>query len=345
MARQRDLIRPTFLDDGPRLSGPREAEVLELQRQRAIEREARAERRAIQEDSPNKRFPPIDSPSVTTWGWGVRLADPEGWVGPTGEIDHPWAWQRREHAETLALAWQAMQRPATVVWGHRERGCLPPAREPWDEGFNPREDVYQCGNSLRWEPVENRRASRQRTIAERAAARALKDAAAAEKIAIKEARKAARAAVPRDLAKQWAILLRGDPRDPKFWPVVAELEKRHRRPLWDRDGDSPEIFDTARDTACQDAADAARSDLPLARRIAAQLSPERCRTARQVIERVARERAELAARARQRERVASARAERLAAPKEPKAPKAPKAPKEPKAPRQRRPRATAADAP
>lgn len=250
-----------------------------------------------------------EAPATVVLGWGVRV-DRRQWVGLDGLSSTPWAWQRRSHAERLATAWQGMGHRVELLRATRRRGCVPPAREPWDDGFDPKTDLAQCGHSLAWEAVENRRAARAAAAAERAAARALAAAARADRQALREARERARAEVPADLARQWAIVLRADGSD-RFWSTLKTLEKATGRTLYDRDGSDPEAGDTARDLVCEAAADEARRDLPLARRLL-RLVGARCRTGAEVVERVARERAQLAARRRARDAKAARTAARAA---------------------------------
>lgn len=63
-----------------------------------------------------------------TWGWGVRLEDPKGWLGPEGELPHAFWWGRRGDAERLALRFAGLGRSATIVHASRLKSCTSPAR-------------------------------------------------------------------------------------------------------------------------------------------------------------------------------------------------------------------------
>ena len=264
---------------------------------------------------PKRPLPTVDSPAVYSLGWGVRVqlrdgSAPAGWLAPQGETAHPFWWARRASAERLAAAYERLGFVATVHHATRRRTCTSAAKNPWEPGYRASVDGPECGASIETREVPSLLAA---TLAKKAEKAATRERAEAARQNARDRKAQARA---RKTSYHFATGSDGDVRairyllkhglsDDESYGARAHLVAAHPRGgdlMYDDELDTNAL----RDLACGLAEDLAHSEPRRARALVQTLGGGVCRTAEEVLARVARERAGLREREAARAKAAAA---------------------------------------
>lgn len=290
--------------------------------------EVRGEGRARRAKRP---LPTVDAPAVYSLGWGAHMSYPDGssdWITPSGTSQHPFWWSRRASAERLGAAYEKLHGGAAEIHhATRRRTCTSAAKNPWDRGYRASVDGPQCGASIETQVVPSLLAV---ALAKAATKLAAKERAWAARLDALDRKKQAAARkksfhfAPGTAGDVAAVryLLRHGLSDDESYGARAHLLPQLPTGSDLLDGDALDVH-ALKEYGCQLAADMAHSEPAKARALARDLGAGRCRTAEEVItrlaaqnrgyrERAARRDASAAATARAAAKLAKAEAAKLA---------------------------------